>query len=336
MKHSYELAAFFIAHTRPYVSVFHSYFTTETADLDMEWSLVVVLAFAAWGFVTRPFELFCAAVASYLRRRKDGSTRRGSFRRNGSASGRSGGQGVGGGGGDCDIGIEMKSNNEIPAVAGGVTMLDNPLRNSTSRVINGSDASRDSRASAANMSGDGGGGASSDGEGGGSGREMTTMAMIGRLSADLRGSDGGTSTSAETDVHRIGSSESDITTHIDDRTGHTYSFNRVTTSTRWLDSDYADDNSGGGGGGGGGGGDGSCGDGGYGNGRKHEGTMVLDLETIESRKSVALSFSMEGGSEGGSTVGGVGDDWDQLIDEASGSPYFVHRKSGSAVWEKPE
>ena len=81
-----------------------------------------------------------------------------------------------------------------------------------------------------------------------------------------------------------------------------------------------------------------------------EGT-VLALESVVSRKSAAMSLacSMESGGEkasnmvgakvsvkgGTAVVDGNTDDWESFIDEESGDSYFVHRRSGKSVWERP-
>ena len=34
-------------------------------------------------------------------------------------------------------------------------------------------------------------------------------------------------------------------------------------------------------------------------------------------------------------TGGVSDEYDEMVDPASGAAYFVHRQSGASVWERP-
>ena len=73
----------------------------------------------------------------------------------------------------------------------------------------------------------GGGGAGGGGRGGDNGGHGCNVA----IDEGGRGARAG----AEIAGHCGGSSESDTTTHIDDHSGRPYSFNQVTTSTRWLD-----------------------------------------------------------------------------------------------------
>ena len=74
---------------------------------------------------------------------------------------------------------------------------------------------------------------------------------------------------------------------------------------------------------------------------------VLALESIVPRKSSAVSLAcsvesggsgasnMEGAEGGANVVDGNTDDWENFMDEESGDWYFVHRRSGKTVWERP-
>ena len=44
---------------------------------------------------------------------------------------------------------------------------------------------------------------------------------------------------------------------------------------------------------------------------------------------------MEGVEGGANVVDGNTDDWENFMDEESGDWYFVHRRSGKSVWERP-
>ena len=72
---------------------------------------------------------------------------------------------------------------------------------------------------------------------------------------------------------------------------------------------------------------------------------ALDIESVISRKSAAVSLACsmrsesEGasnteGAKGGMEVEGV-DTHERFVDKGSGKPYFVHRVSGKSVWEDP-
>ena len=73
---------------------------------------------------------------------------------------------------------------------------------------------------------------------------------------------------------------------------------------------------------------------------------ALDIESVISRKSAAVSLacSMQSESEGASNMegakGGVevedGGTHERFVDEESGDSFFVHRVSGKSVWENPE
>ena len=75
---------------------------------------------------------------------------------------------------------------------------------------------------------------------------------------------------------------------------------------------------------------------------------ALDIESVISRKSAAVSLacSMQSESEGASNMegakGGVEvedggtDEWQRFMDEVSGDSYFVHRVSGKTAWENPD
>ena len=72
---------------------------------------------------------------------------------------------------------------------------------------------------------------------------------------------------------------------------------------------------------------------------------ALDIESVISRKSAAVSLacSMQSESEGASNTEGAkggmgvedGDTHERFVDKGSGKSYFVHRVSGDAVWERP-
>ena len=72
---------------------------------------------------------------------------------------------------------------------------------------------------------------------------------------------------------------------------------------------------------------------------------ALDIESVISRKSAAVSLacSMQSESEGASNMEGAkggmkvedGDTHEQFVDKGSGKSYFVHRVSGKSVWERP-
>ena len=52
----------------------------------------------------------------------------------------------------------------------------------------------------------------------------------------------------------------------------------------------------------------------------------------EASNMVGAKVSVKGGT---AVVDGNTDDWESFIDEESGDSYFVHRRSGKSVWERP-
>jgi hypothetical protein len=68
----------------------------------------------------------------------------------------------------------------------------------------------------------------------------------------------------------------------------------------------------------------------------HEQSAQTVWDHPGKQASAAIELEDEAAAEAAAAItGGVSDEYDEMVDPASGAAYFVHRQSGASVWERP-